>query len=57
MKGISVYILSGESQALLNKESRPMFDDFIGDHVTYQFKSSDTDPLPPEVEYDVVGHA
>lgn len=57
MKGISVYIVSGESQAALNKESRPKFTNFLGDHVTYQFKSSDSDPLPPTGDYYVVGYA
>lgn len=57
MKGISVYLLSDGSREHLFGESTPIFPNFVGHHVTYEFQSSDKDPLPPEGDYVVVGYA
>jgi len=37
--------------------SKPMFDTFVGHHVTVKFKASDSDPLPERGIYNVVGYA
>ena len=57
MKGISVYLLDDASREELAAEFPPMFDTFVGHHVTFQFKSSDSDPLPEPGLYHVVGYA
>jgi hypothetical protein len=58
MKGISAYILDGEDRTELTLwHFPPRFEKFIGHHVTYQFGSSDKDPLPPGKKFEVVGYA
>ena len=57
MKGISVYLLSEESRAMLAEQFPPQFEKFIGHHTTVKFGASDKDPLPPAGTYEVVGYA
>lgn len=58
MKGISAYILDEPTRSELALwHFPPRFEKFVGHHVTYQFGSSDKDPLPPAGTYTVVGYA
>jgi hypothetical protein len=57
MKGISVYLLDAASKAKIQDQYTPQFPTFVGHHVTYEFGSRDTAPLPPGGEYWVVGYS
>lgn len=51
------YKLTSDSRKKLKKKFPPKFPDFSGDHVTYNLKPDKENPLPPEADIFVVGHA
>lgn len=56
-RGRLVFKLDDASRTNLARQFPPKFSEFIGSHITYNFKACETDPMPDAKSFAVVGYA